>query len=131
MFQAAFCFLLSNVVQAIRSYVAEAQACEPEEISTQLLFEDVVEELTAWQKFLSAAQTVEWLGDGARTPEGLRAYLRGRLVGTWKARWRKAKAKKPPKEKPPTQYLHGGHSSVYRIQRNLHKLSSDPDQTNP
>jgi Transposase DDE domain len=130
-FQAAFCFLLSNVVQAIRNYVAQTQACEPEEISTQLLFEDVVEELTVWQKFLSAAQTVEWLGDRVKTPEQIMAYLRDRLAGTWKARWRKAKAKKPPKEKPPTHYLHGGHSSVYRIQRNLHKLSSDPDQTNP
>jgi hypothetical protein len=130
-FQAAFCFLLSNVIQAIRNYVAEAQACEPEEISTQLLFEDVVEELTAWQKFLSVAQTVEWLGDGVETAEQVTAYLRERLAQTWKARWRKAKVKKPAKEKPPTRYLHGGHSSVYRIQRNLHELSSDPDQTNP
>ena len=130
-FQAAFCFLLSNVTQTIRSYVAQTQECQPEEISTQLLFEDVVEELTAWHKFLSVAQTVEWLGDGLQTAEQVMAYLRGRLAPTWKARWRKARTKKSPKEKPPTRYLHGGHSSVYRIQRNLHELSSDPDQTNP
>lgn len=130
-FQAAFCFLLSNVIQAIRNYVAEAQACEPEEISTRLLFEDVVEELTAWHKFLSVAQTVEWLGNGVETAEQVMAYLRERLTPTWKARWRKAKVKKPPKEKQPTRYLHGGHSSVHRIQRNLHELSPDPAQTNP
>jgi len=129
-FQAAFCFLLSNVIQTIRSYVAQTQECQPEELSTRLLFEDVVEELTAWHKFLSAAQTVEWLEDGLTTAEQVMAYLRERLAATWKARWRKAKAKKPPKEKPPTRYLHGGHSSVYRIQRNLHELSSDPAQTN-
>jgi hypothetical protein len=129
-FQAAFCFLLSNVIQTIRSYVAQTQECQPEEISTRLLFEDVVEELTAWHKFLSVAQTVEWLEDGLTTAEQVMAYLRQRLAPTWKARWRKAKAKKPPKEKPPTRYLHGGHSSVYRIQRNLHEFSSDPDQTN-
>jgi Transposase DDE domain len=129
-FQAAFCFLLSNVIQTIRSYVAQTQECQPEEISTRLLFEDVVEELTAWHKFLSVAQTVEWLEDGLTTAEQMMAYLRERLAPTWKARWRKAKAKKPPKEKPPTRYLHGGHSSVYRIQRNLHEFSSDPDQTN-
>jgi hypothetical protein len=104
---------------------------QPEEISTRLLFEDVVEELTAWHKFLSVARTVEWLGGGLTTAEQVMAYLRERLAPTWKARWRKAKAKNPPKEKPPTRYLHGGHSSVYRIQRNLHELSSDPDQTNP
>jgi hypothetical protein len=109
-FQAAFCFLLSNVIQTIRGYVAEIQKCEPEKISTQLLFEEVVEELTVWQKFVSAAQTVEWLRDRAKTPEEIMAYLRDRLASTWKDRWRKAKTKKPPKEKPPTQYLHGGHS---------------------
>jgi hypothetical protein len=129
-FQAAFCFLLSNVIGVIRNYVAEAQECAPEEISTQLLFEDVVEELTVWNKFLSVAQTVQWLGDRAKTPEEIMAYLRDRLASTWKARWRKAKTTKPPKEKLPSQYLHGGHSSVYRIQRNMHELSSDPEQTN-
>ena len=130
-FQAAFCFLLSNVIQAIRNYVAETQGCKPEEVSTQLLFEDVVEELTAWHKFLSVPQTLEWLGDGVTTSEQVTAYLRERLAGAWEERWRKAKAKKPPKEKPPTRYLLGGHSSVYRIQHNLHELSMDPDQTNP
>jgi hypothetical protein len=130
-FQAAFCFLPANVIQAVRGYVAQTQKCEPEEISTQLLFEDVVEELTAWHKFLSAAQTVEWLRDGVETAEQVIAYLQERLAPTWKVRWRKAKTKKSPKEKPPTQYLKGGHSSVYRIQRNLHELSSEPDQTKP
>src|ERR1700683_880100 len=129
-FQADFCFLVSKEISPIRSYVAQTQECQPEEISTQLLFEDVVEELTVWHKFLSVAQTVEWLGEGLTTAAQVMAYLRERLAPTWKARWRKAKAKKPPKEKPPTRYLHGGHSSVYRIQRNLHELSSDPDQTN-
>ncbi len=130
-FQAAYCFLLSNVIQAIRNYVAESQGCEPEEVSTQLLFEGVVEELTAWCKFLSVAQTMEWLRDGVKTAEQVLAYLRKRLAPTWNARWRKAKTKKSPKEKPPTRYLKGGHSSVYRIQRNLHELSPDPGQTNP
>src|SRR5205807_1353132 len=63
-FQAAFCFLLSNVIQTVRGYVAEAQQCEPETISTQLLFEDVAEELTVWHKLVSVADTLEWLRDG-------------------------------------------------------------------
>src|SRR3954452_3175229 len=127
-FQAAFCFLLSNVIQAIRNYVAEAQACKPEEISTRLLFEDVVEELTVWHKLLSVPQTVEWLGDGVKTWAKVMAYLRERLAGAWKKRWRKAKARTPAEEKPPARYLRGGHSSVYRIQRNLHELSPQPQQ---
>jgi len=129
-FQAAFCFLLSNVIQTVRGYVAEAKTCRPETISTQLLFEDAVEELTSWHKFLSVGQTVEWLGSEVKTREQVMAYLRERLAKTWNARWLKATPKKSPKKKPTTQYLKGGHSSVYRIQRGLHEVSSDPAQVN-
>jgi hypothetical protein len=124
-FQAAFCFLLSNVIQAVQGYVAETQQCAPERISTKLLFEDVVEELTAWHKFLPVALTLEWLDDGVKTAEQVREYLRQRLAGAWKKRWWKAKAKPSAKQKPTTQYLKGGHSSVYRIQRGLHEVSPD------
>jgi len=129
-FQAAFCFLLSNVIQTVRGYVAEAKKCRPETISMQLLFEDTVEELTSWHKFLSVGQTVEWLGREVKTREQVMAYLRERLAKTWNARWWKATPKKSPKKKPTTQYLKGGHSSVYRIQRGLHEVSSDPAQVN-
>jgi hypothetical protein len=129
-FQAAFCFLLSKVIQTVRGYVAEAQACAPETISTPLLFEDVAEELTAWHKLVSVADTLAWLRDGVTSREQVRAYLRARLAGTWKERWRKAPPQKPPQKKPPTRYLKGGHSSVYRIQRGLHEVSSDPAQVN-
>jgi hypothetical protein len=129
-FQAAFCFLLSNVIQTVRGYVAEAQQCQPETISTQLLFEDVADELTAWHKFVSVADTVEWLRDGVQSRAQVMAYLRERLAGTWQARWQKTLPKKPSQKKPPTRYLKGGHSSVYRIQRGLHEVSSDPAQVN-
>jgi hypothetical protein len=130
-FQAAFCFLLSNVIQTVRGYIAESQKCNPETISTELLFADIVEELTAWQKFLSLDETLEWLGTAVKTPEQVMAYIRKCLAGIWQKRWRKATAKKPPKEKPPTHYLKGGHSSVYRILRGEHELSTDPAQVNP
>ena len=61
MFQAAFCFVLSNVIQVVRNYLAQAQQCLPETISTQLLFEDIQEEWTAWHKFLTPSQTLAWL----------------------------------------------------------------------
>src|SRR5262249_36560685 len=88
-FQAAFCFVLSNVIQAVRNYLAEAQRRVPETISTQLLFEDITEELTAWHKFLGPAQTLAWLGDGVETAAQVRAYLRRRLAGRWDERWLK------------------------------------------
>jgi hypothetical protein len=129
-FQAAFCLLLSNVIQTVRGYVAEAQKRKPETISTPLFFEDVVEELTAWHRFLSVTQTLEWLAERVQTPAQIRAYLRERLAGTWKRRWQKAKTKPQRRKKAATEYLKGGHSSVYRIQRGLHKVSSDPDRVN-
>jgi hypothetical protein len=125
-FQASFWLLLSNVIQAVQGYVAEARRVEPQTISTRVLFEDVAEELTAWHKLVGVGQTVEWVGGGVRTAAQVMAYLRGRLAGVWKDSWNKAPTRKR-KQKPPTEYLKGGHSSVDRIQRGLHKLSPQPE----
>jgi hypothetical protein len=127
-FQAAFCLLLSNLIQTVRGYIAAAQQRVPETISLQVLFADVTEELISWHKFLSVAQTQEWVQDGVQTAEQVRAYLRSRLAGVWEERWQKAATtKRAPKG--PTQYLKGGHSSVYRILHGLHKVCSDPDKS--
>jgi hypothetical protein len=126
-FQAAFCLLLSNVIQAVRNYLAEAQRRLPETISTQLLFEDVAEELTVWHKFLTLAATLEWLDDQVKTVAQVRAYLRRRLAGVWNPRWQKAPTK-PRLPRPPRQYLKGGHSSVYRIQHGLHEFIPVPEK---
>jgi len=129
-FQAAFCFLLSNVIQVVRNYLAEAQGRVPETISTQLLFEDVAEELTAWHKFLAPAATREWLHDEVQTAAQVRAYLRRRLAPVWDKRWLKGPIKKRSPA-PKRQYLKGGHSSVYRIQHGLHEIdhSYEKDKT--
>jgi len=84
-FQAAFCFLLSKVSQTVRGYVAAAQACEPETISTPLLFEDVADELTAWHKLCRCghAGVVAGRRDVAGAGKGVPA---GALAGTWKER---------------------------------------------
>jgi Transposase DDE domain len=127
-FQAAFCFLLSNVIQTVRGYIAAAQHRPPETISTQLLFEDVTEELISWHKFLSVTATQEWVQDGVQTAAQVRAYLRRRLAGVWDERWQKAPTtRRAPKGK--TQYLKGGHSSVYRILHGLHVVCSDPEES--
>ena len=127
-FQAAFCFLLSNVIQTVRGYIAAAQHRPPETISTQLLFEDVTEELTSWHKFVSVAETQEWVQDGVQTAEQLRAYLGHRLAKVWDDRWQKAPTtRRAPKSK--TQYLKGGHSSVYRILHGLYEVRSDPEKS--
>jgi hypothetical protein len=127
-FQAAFSFLLSNVIQTVRGYIATAQQLVPETISTQLLFEDVTEELSSWHKFVKTLQTQEWVQDSVQTAAQVRAYLRRRLAGVWDDRWHKAPTpQRAPKGK--TQYLKGGHSSVYRILHGLHLVCSDPDES--
>jgi hypothetical protein len=126
-FQAAFSFVLSNVIQAVRNYLAAAQRRVPETISTQLLFEDIQEELTAWHKFLGPQQTLAWLRDEVRTAAQVQAYLRQRLAGVWSERWQKAPTQKRA-PRPKRQYLKGGHSSVYRIQRGLHEFGPDFSQ---
>jgi Transposase DDE domain len=125
-FQAAFCFLLYNLIQAVRGYIATAQQRSPETISTPNLFLDVTRQLTAWNELVTADQTVAWLHEGIGATEPLQVYLSQRLAGLWKPEWDKAAPKPRRREPTPTQYLKGGHSSVFRILRGLHKLSPEP-----
>ncbi len=125
-FQAAFCFLLYNLIQAVRDYLAEAQQRQPETISTQHLFLDVTRQLTAWNELVTVEQTLAWLQGVPRTAAQVQAHLRQRLAGLWKPCWQKAATKKRTSAPTPTEYLKGGHSSVYRILRGQHKLSPEP-----
>jgi hypothetical protein len=126
-FQAAFCLLLSNLIQTVRGYIAAAQHRAPESISTQLLFESVTEELTSWHHFVSEAETQEWVQDGVQTAAQVRGYLRRRLAGLWEDRWHKAATiRRAAKGK--THYLKGGHCSVYRILHGLHEVCAEPDK---
>jgi hypothetical protein len=127
-FQAAFCLLLSNVIQLVRGYVAAAQQRAPETISVRLLFDDVSEELTIWHHWLDVPQTLAWLGEQVWTAAQVRAYLQRRLATVWRERWHKAPTKSRP-AKGPTQYLQGGHSSVHRVLHGQHKVRSDPDDS--
>jgi hypothetical protein len=124
-FQAAFCFLLYNLIQTVRSYIAAAQQRSPETISTKQLFVDVTRQLTAWNELLGIEQTRAALQGRLPTAEQVQANLRLRLAGVWKARWQKTERKQRRREPTPTQYLKGGHSSVYRILRGQHELSPD------
>jgi hypothetical protein len=76
---------------------------------------------------VDAPTTLAWLDDGVPTAAQVQAYLRRRLAGCWKACWQKAPTR-PRQPKGATQYLKGGHSSVDRIQRGLHKISPDQNK---
>lgn len=125
-FQAAFCFVLANVIQAVQGYLAAAQQRPPQTIAPQLLFADVQRQLTAWTELVTVEQTLEWLRERAPSGADLRAYLQQRLAGVWQRRWHKAVPKRRA-ERPKTRgYLKGGHSSVYRILRGQHEILPPP-----
>ena len=112
-FQAAYCFLLSNIIVTIRAYLANQQQIKPEQISTFQLQYDLERELIAWSEMMDADETVAVLGD-EMTPGQLRKYLKRRLSRTWTDRWLKSSPSKhtPVEDK---KYIRGGHTSVHRI----------------
>jgi IS4 transposase len=115
-FQASFCFLLYNVIQVMRAYIAEGQKMDPKDISTENLFEDVHRQLTAWTELLSDDSTVKLLSTTWTAPQ-VKRRLQLLLHRQWSELWRKAKNKKPPPPHPKRRYPKGGHTSVYRVIR--------------
>jgi hypothetical protein len=111
-FQFAFCLLLYNMIQVIRGYLAEAQDVEPEEISTEKLFDDVEQQLIAWNVMFEPDVTLAYFASPPKPPE-LQARLRALLSGTWSDVWLKS----PPKGQYSKTRRKSArtHSSVYRI----------------
>jgi IS4 transposase len=115
-FQASFCFLLYNVIQVMRAYIAEGQKMAPKEISSEMLFEDVHRQLTAWTEMLSDESTVALLSTTWTASQVVRR-LKSLLRHQWSELWRKSTNKKPPPPHPKKKYPKGGHTSVYRVIR--------------
>ena len=122
-FQASFCFLLYNVIQVMRAYIAEGQKMTPKDISTENLFEDVHRQLTAWTEMLSDESTVTLLSTTWTAPQVVRR-LKALLHHQWSELWRKATNKKPPPPHPKKKYPKGGHTSVYRVIRDARSAAA-------
>jgi hypothetical protein len=112
-FQAAYCFLLSNLVVTIRAYLAQSQDLEPAAISTYQVQYDLERELITWNKLLDESATLEVLGKPL-TASRLRQHLARRLSSAWTKRWLKTPASKhTPVERK--KYIRGGHTSIHRL----------------
>jgi hypothetical protein len=118
-FQATFCFVLYNMIQVIRAYIAEGQWEEMvealEDISGENLFYDIHRQVVAWNEMLSSGQTVELLST-TWTCSQVARRLRELLHGQWSECWRKAPSN--THTTPPNKgkdYLKGGHTSVFRL----------------
>lgn len=108
--QFAFCLLLYNLMQVIRTYVAEDGKVLASAVSMFYLFDDTRTELVAWAYHTDG----NWPRMN-RDAAGMRGRLRELLKGSWDPiRYTKAADKKPRRKPPPRKRLHGGHSSVQR-----------------
>jgi hypothetical protein len=111
-FQLSFCLLLNNMMQVVRGYVAQAQKHTVDELSGEKLFEDVQEQLIAWNVMVDFEATVAYFQDLPTTKE-MCTHLRQLLHSAWNERWLKS----------PLQDHHGTtfrkrertHHSTYRI----------------
>jgi hypothetical protein len=111
-FQFAFCLLLYNIIQLLTNYIAQAQQCDAEEISTEKLFDDVQRQLIAWHVVITPEQTVEQF-QASLTASQLRSRLRKILADAWSDTW--WKSKKQENRRPAPRQAKRGHGSVYRI----------------
>jgi len=112
-FQAAFCFLLYNMVQVARAYAAAAAGRPAEEVSTENLFYDATHELITWAKVGEPAHAAAHLAEPMPADE-LRRELAGLIGPAWSDRWIKQKNKNP---RQPTSKARrsGAHTSVWRV----------------
>jgi Transposase DDE domain len=111
-FQFAFCLLLYNMIQVIRGYVATHQKRDPETISIENLFVDVLRQMTTWSVLVEFGLLLDHISV-APDLTTLAARLRALLANEWSDRWIKATNKKRRAHVPkPHDRTHG---SVHRI----------------
>ncbi|MEQ9408056.1 MAG: hypothetical protein RIK87_10040, partial [Fuerstiella sp.] len=94
-------------------YLAEAHDVEPEEISTEKLFDDVEQQLIAWDVMIDPQVTLDYF-QKPPTLEQLQLRLQQLMGSTWSDVWKKS----PPQQRnPKTQKKkkERTHHSVYRI----------------
>jgi hypothetical protein len=129
-FQAAFCFLLYNMIQVIRAYLAEAQEdVTVSEISSELLFVDIQRQLTAWTEMLSTAQTLQLLSQRS-TAAQVRHRLKQLLRNEWSDRWLKSPSN-THKNAPRKKNKSTAHNSVFRItQEHKQKMKNKKSKPN-
>jgi hypothetical protein len=114
-FQAALCFLLYDLIQVVKAHVAVAGQKTPQQVSGELLFRDVHEELAAWARLGDPALTAGLL---PKCPDArsLRDWLATTLRLTWTDRWIKApNTHRHPQKHSKVPPGHSGHMSVWRI----------------
>ena len=126
-FQAAFCMVVYNAIQVVKSYLAAVQfkPLPVDDVSNTMLFTSIRRQLIAIAELVPAASLAE-LVTPPQTAEAARRYLQERLTGLWEKGWKKARNKNPRRytAKPKGS---GAHTSVYRVlqKHKQHPKASD------
>lgn len=114
LFQFSLCLLLYNIIQIVRGYVAELEQRPAATISSELLFRDVRDQLTAANVMLDRPELIRQL-DCSFSAEEVRQRLNKLLRGQWRPMWIKSPPKRrSPQPKSRTQ-VPGGHSSAWKL----------------
>jgi hypothetical protein len=116
LFQFALCALLYNVLQVLRGYIAQAHARPDKDLSSEMIFRGLCDQLTASVVLIDQARLLGALGP-PRSAAAVRFRLTELLHECWSPLWPKSKAKnKPP---PRTQQsVKGGHWSAWKVLQN-------------
>lgn len=129
-FQASLCFLLYNLIQVVRCYVAQAGECPVEAVSTQKLFEDVTKELTSWSTLGDIGELLRYRRRlKLNGPAAMRAHLRDRLGGLWRDRWIKSPSRPRAGGQRRTIRVKSGRSSVWKVLQAHKEQLAKPKQT--
>lgn len=130
-FQFSFCLLLFNLTQVVRACIAQGADIEPEEISNELLFDDIQTHLKCWDLMIEREQTLDYFSE-TLTPARVRQRLRKLLGNCWTELWRKS-VKRDRVYKPMAKRAKS-HGSVYRMelaQREKDKQNSRKKKKEP
>jgi len=126
-FQSTLCFLLYNMIQVVRAYLAQHQDRPLAEVSSEKLFWDVRDQLTTWKNLGRTEIAVVALrfgdDDRANTPLAMRQWLTQTLAECWKDKYLKAPPKKKKANSQPRTVVppdHGGHTSTWRVLQAAH-----------
>lgn len=127
-FQLAFCMIIYNMLQVIRGHIAKGKDLEPQGVSVEKLFEDVREQLIAWNIVIDRNVTIEHFSKSL-TLRQVQSRLDKLLGKAWRERWKKSPPQTRAPKQPKKKRVPGssGHNSVYRILRDhQQKTKSNP-----
>jgi hypothetical protein len=119
-FQMAFCLLLYNMIQVLRTYVAAAEQWDAADVSLEKLFDDVEVQLSAWTVMVDPLATVRVLGM-VPSVEEVRQQLTRLLSNVWQDRWLKSVNEKSRAYRRKPRGCRG-HTSVHRILEDHRRL---------